>query len=81
MKATILCLALLVSGAAQAACLKYCDPAVSKPCGNSCIQKELSCRKDWATTCSGKRPSTAKKAYSESEVKHVEPGQEPKAKD
>ncbi len=34
-------------------CSKMCDPARSRPCGNSCISKFNKCRKSWTTACVG----------------------------
>jgi hypothetical protein len=56
MKALILSL-LLVGSVTQAAdsCPRYCNPEKSKPCGAGCISKDLTCRKDWTTSCVGVR--------------------------
>lgn len=56
--------ALLLSLTLQAqSCTRYCDPAVSKPCGRACISKSLTCRKSWTTACEGKRPATSKPGF------------------
>lgn len=47
----------------SAACLKKCDPDVSKPCGKTCISKELTCHKPTTRACFGERGSSTKKDY------------------
>jgi hypothetical protein len=42
---------------------KYCNPEVSKPCGNACISLAKQCRVPWTTSISGKRPATAKASF------------------
>lgn len=60
---------------ANAACLAYCNPAVSKPCGKACINKFKQCHKSWAMTCSGV------KSYSGSPVYETQTHVEPSTKD
>lgn len=38
-------------------CSRYCHPDRSKPCGSSCIAKDLTCRKSWTTACVGVNPN------------------------
>ena len=69
----IMALAILVASVAQAdnGCTKMCDPAKSRPCGRSCINKDLNCKYDWATTCSGVKEDQ-KQGFSADQVKHVD---------
>ncbi len=48
---------------AQAKCIKECDPEVSKPCGKTCISKELDCHKPTTRACYGKAGKSTKKVY------------------
>ena len=54
-------------------CIKYCNPEVSRPCGDGCISKDLNCKKSWTRACVGINPNKGSgRAYSPAEVKHVE---------
>ena len=77
---TLLALSLMVSvnahafelfpQASAAQCSRYCNPEVSKPCGQGCITKDFTCRKSWTTACVGVKPKTAKPGYEN--PKHVD---------
>lgn len=61
-----------IAPSANATCTRYCNPAVSKPCGKACISKYFACHKPTTTACSGTNPnSTGKPIYKN--PKHVEP--------
>lgn len=43
---------------------KYCNPKVSKPCGNGCILLAKACHIPWTTSLSGIRPKVSTNAVS-----------------
>lgn len=74
MRNLILILAAVSGLNVSATCLKKCDPLVSKPCGKTCISKELSCHKPTTRACFGEPGSSTKKTYDK--PKYVEATEE-----